>query len=82
MSDAEAEQSGRELAAEALCDQSRKIVGVFTIAVIFLLVQVPYLFVVERSSSLFVVAVLNVLGSGGFAVVSGSALWFCRQRAE
>ncbi|MFC7142690.1 hypothetical protein ACFQMA_23005 [Halosimplex aquaticum] len=82
MSDTAAEKSGREMAVEALCDQSRKILGVFTIAVVFLLIQVPYLFVVDQDSSLFVVATLNIIGSGGFAVVSGSALWFCSQQAD
>ncbi|WP_436924429.1 hypothetical protein [Halosimplex amylolyticum] len=82
MSDTAGDESGREMAVEALCDQSRKILGVFTIAVVFLLIQVPYLFVVDQDSSLFVVATLNVIGSGAFAVASGSALWFCSQREE
>jgi len=76
----EDEQSGREAAAEALCEQSRKVLGVFTIAAVFLIIQLPYLVVVDPDSSLFVVATLNVVGSGAFVLLSGSALWFCRQR--
>lgn len=80
MSDREEEQSGREAAAEALCEQNRKVLGVFTIAAVFLVIQVPYLVVVDPDSSLFVVATLNVVGSGAFVLVAGSALWFCRGR--
>jgi len=80
VSDSMEEQSGRELAAEALCDQRRKILGVFVIAVVFLLIQIPYLFVVDPNSSLFVVATLNVVGSTAFAIAGGSALWFCKER--
>lgn len=82
MSEAAEEKSGREMAAEALCDQSRKVLGVFTIAVVFLLLQVPYLVVVDRDSSLFVVATLNVIGCTVFALASGSALWFCSKRTD
>ncbi|WP_135363271.1 hypothetical protein [Halosimplex halophilum] len=81
MSEQSDEQTGREAAAEALCEQNRKVLGVFTIAVVFLLLQLPYLVVTDADSSLFVVAVLNVVGSGAFALLSGGALWFCRQRA-
>ncbi|WP_459194080.1 hypothetical protein [Halosimplex sp. J119] len=82
MSESADGKSGREKAVEALCDQSRKILGVFTIAVVFLLLQVPYLFVVDHDSSLFVVATLNVVGSSAFALASGGALWFCSQQGE
>lgn len=82
VSESAEEKSGRELAAEALCDQSRKILGVFTIAVVFLLVQIPYLFTVDPNSSLFVVATLNILGSSAFAIAGGSALWYCKNREE
>lgn len=82
MSESAEEKTGREMAVEALCEQSRKILGVFTIAVVFLLIQIPYLFVVDPDSSLFVVSTLNIVGAGGFAVLSGSALWFCRQQSE
>jgi len=75
------EQTGREAAAEALCEQNRKILGVFTIALVFLLIQIPYLVVTDTDSSLFVVSVLNVVGSGAFVLLSGSVLWFCRERA-
>lgn len=80
VSESATEKSGRELAAEALCDQSRKILGVFTIAVVFLFIQIPYLFVVEPGSSLFVVATLNIVGSTAFAITSAGALWFCKNR--
>lgn len=75
-------KTGREMAVEALCDQSRKILGVFTIAVVFLLIQIPYLFVVDPDSSLFVVSTLNIVGAGGFALLSGSALWFCSNQPD
>ncbi|WP_164471557.1 hypothetical protein [Halosimplex salinum] len=77
--EADARES-REVLAEALCARSRKILAVFTIAVVFLFLQLPYLVVVEQDSSLFVVAVLNVIGSSAFALASGSVLWFCRER--
>lgn len=81
MSEQDEEQTGREAAAEALCEEKRKVLGVFTIAVVFLLIQLPYLVVTDTDSSLFVVSVLNVVGSGAFVLLSGSVLWFCRQRA-
>lgn len=81
MSEQGEEQTGREAAAEALCEQNRKILGVFTIALVFLLIQIPYLVVTDTDSSLFVVSVLNVVGSGAFVLLSGSVLWFCRERA-
>lgn len=70
----------RERLYEELCARRFPFVMVFSFAVLFLLLQVPYLFVVDRESTLFVVSVLNVVGATGFAALSGGILWFCDRR--
>ena len=62
-----------------VCDRRTRIVWVFTLAAVFLIVQVPYLFIVDPEDPLFIVSVLNVIGLGVFTSVSGATLWYCRQ---
>ncbi|WP_435102969.1 hypothetical protein [Halarchaeum sp. P4] len=62
-----------------LCDRRTQLMALFAIAVLFLGVQLPYLFVVESGTALFVVSVLNVVALTGAVVVLGAALWYCRK---
>lgn len=62
-----------------VCDRRTRVVWVFTLAVVFLVIQIPYLFIVDPGSPLFVVSVLNVVGLSGFTSVSGATLWYCRK---
>lgn len=72
-------ESGQVLI-EAFCDRKQYILGLFAFAVVFLVLQVPYVFVLEPGSTLFVVSVMNVIGSTVFAAGFGAILWVCRQR--
>lgn len=69
-----------ELLVDELCQRRRYFVGLFAFAVAFLIVQLPYLFVVDSGSALYVIATLNVVGSAVFAVGFGSVLWVCKSR--
>jgi len=51
-----------------LCDRQHYFVVLFAFAVVFLLIQVPYLFVADSDSALYVVVAMNVAGSAAFAV--------------
>jgi hypothetical protein len=62
-----------------VCDRRTYVVWIFTLAVAFLAIQVPYLFVVDPETPLFVVSVLNVVGLSGFAIASGATLRYCQQ---
>lgn len=78
---AEARDS-REVLFEALCDRRQYFLALFAFAVVFLVLQVPYLFVADPDSVSYVVATLNVIGSTAFAVGFGIVLWFCSQRRQ
>ena len=71
----------RERFFEELCSRRTHFVIVFAFAVLFLILQVPYLLVVDFGSTLAVVSVLNVVGASMFAAFSGGVLWFCKRRS-
>lgn len=73
-------QGSRERFVAELCARHRYFAVIFSFAVVFLLLQVPYLFVLEMDSGLAPVVVLNVVGSGAFTLGSGAVLWTCAQR--
>jgi len=50
--------------------------------VVFLLLQVPYLFVADTDSTLYVLATLNVVGTTAFTLGFGSILWLCARQAQ
>lgn len=72
----------REVFIEEVCARSNRIAVVFILASVFLVVQVPYLFIADPDSAIYVISTLNVVGAGGFALVSGAALYYCRQRQD
>lgn len=65
---------------DALCRNRSGILLIVALATLFFVVQVPYLAVAEPGSAEYVLAQLNVLGSLGFALLGGTAVWFCRRR--
>lgn len=70
----------RERFVEVLCARRGQFVVIFAFALVFLLLQVPYLFVADGDSALYVVALLNVAASIVFALLSGGVLWLCTRR--
>lgn len=74
-------RDSREVLFEAICDRQQYFLGLFSFAVVFFLLQAPYLFVADPDSTAYVVATLNVIGTSAFAALFGLALWFCSQRA-
>lgn len=65
---------------EALCEQQTYLRWVFSLASVFCLFSVPYLFVTEWGSAIFVVSTMNAVGFFAFAAVSGVLLRRCRRR--
>lgn len=74
------EQSSRERFVQELCARHRYFAVIFSFSLVFLLLQVPYLFVIDMDAGITVVVVLNVIGSGAFALGSGAVLWKCSRR--
>jgi len=70
----------RERLVTELCDRQHYFVVIFAFAVVFLLIQVPYLFVADSESALYVVVAMNVAGSAAFALGSGAVLRTCLRR--
>lgn len=67
---------------DALCDRVRAVGILFGIATMFLVLNVPLLFVYEWGSANSVVTVLNVVGSCVFVVGSYAAIRTCRERRD
>lgn len=67
---------------DGVCHMQRYLVWIFTLAVALVIVQLPYLFVVEFGSSLFVVTTMNVVGFSLFAIGSGATLRVCDRRSD
>lgn len=65
---------------EELCARTQFLAFIFIIASILILLQVPYLFVVEPGETLFVLAAMNVGGFAVFATASGVTLRYCARR--
>ncbi len=65
---------------DELCKRRTTITIIFIIALLFLLVQLPYLVVVETGSALYTISVINVVGLVVFTGASGWVLWTCRDR--
>ncbi|MEF8851130.1 MAG: hypothetical protein V5A28_01740 [Haloarculaceae archaeon] len=73
-------RDSREVLVEAVCERQQYFLALFSFAVVFFLLQAPYLFVADPNSALYVVATLNIIGTSVFAVTFGVVLWFCSQR--
>jgi hypothetical protein len=69
-----------EVLVEELCARRPYFLGLFAFSTVFLLLQVPYLFVADPDSTLYVLATLNVLGTTVFTLGFGSILWLCARR--
>jgi hypothetical protein len=69
-----------EVLVDELCSRRPYFLGLFAFSVVFLLLQVPYLFVADPDSTLYVLATLNVVGTTAFTLGFGSVLWLCARR--
>lgn len=65
-----------------VCNRRIFIYLIFVIATLFLLIQLPYVFVIDRGTGLYVVSVMNVVGLSIFFGSSGLLLWYCRHRSH
>lgn len=63
---------------EALCRHQYWMKVIFAISLFFFLLHVPYLFVADPGSALYVIATLNLLGTAAFALMSGLAVRKCQ----
>lgn len=73
-------ESSRERFLQELCARHRYFAVLFAFALTFLLLQVPYLFVLEADSGIAPVVALNVIGTSVFVLGAGAVLWKCSQR--
>lgn len=80
MSEAESNNEAWDVLVEELCARRPYFLGLFSFAVVFLLLQIPYLFVADPNSTLYAIGVLNVVGTTAFVFGFGSVLWLCRGR--
>lgn len=62
---------------EELCRRQYWIKVIFALSVLFFVLHVPYPFVVEPGTALYVVATMNLVGTGVFTVVSGLTIRKC-----
>ena len=61
----------------SVCDRRTYVGWVFTLSFIFVIMQIPYLLIVDANSPLFVVSALNLIGLSVFAGISGATLRYC-----
>lgn len=65
-----------------VCRRAYLIRVILVIALLFFLFHVPYPFVVEPGTALYVVATMNLVGLGLIAAVCAATLWKCKQADE
>jgi len=62
-----------------ICDRRMQFFYIFAFSLFFLLLMIPYLFVIEPNSALYVVSALNAFGLAVFVLLSGAAIWYCKR---
>ncbi|CCQ34013.1 conserved hypothetical protein [Halorhabdus tiamatea SARL4B] len=62
-----------------ICDRRMQFFYIFAFSLFFLLLTIPYLFVIDPNSALYVVSTLNAVGLGIFALLSGLAIFYCKR---
>mgnify|MGYP000164953018 FL=1 len=82
MSDEPSGGDAWQVLVDELCARRPYFIGLFSFSVVFLLLQVPYLFVADTDSTLYVLATLNVVGTTAFTLGFGSILWLCARQAQ
>ena len=70
--------NARSTIVREICNRRMQIFYVFALSAFFLLLQIPYLLVVEPNTALYVISVLNVIALGTIAALSGIAIWYCK----
>jgi hypothetical protein len=81
MSEEASEADPWQVLVDELCARRPYFIGLFSFSVVFLLLQIPYLFVADPDSTLYVLATLNVVGTTLFTLGFGSVLWLCADRS-
>lgn len=61
-----------------ICRREYWIQVIFGMTVLFFALHIPYLVVVEPGSALYVVSVMNLIGTGTIALVSGVTIRKCQ----
>lgn len=61
-----------------ICDRRMEIFFVFTVSTFFMLLQAVYLLFIDPDPAVYVISVVNLVGLGVSATVSGVALWYCK----
>ncbi|MFB6150652.1 MAG: hypothetical protein ABEJ40_02490 [Haloarculaceae archaeon] len=64
---------------QVLCRRRRGIQLVFALSALIFVLHVPYPFVADPNTGTYVVALLNLVGTGFFMLVSGLTLKKCRE---
>ncbi|WP_275737476.1 hypothetical protein [Halorhabdus sp. SVX81] len=62
-----------------ICDRRMQFFYIFAFSLFFLLLMVPYLFILDPTSAVYVVSALNAFGLGTFALLSGVAILYCKR---
>ncbi|ACV12287.1 hypothetical protein Huta_2120 [Halorhabdus utahensis DSM 12940] len=62
-----------------ICDRRMQFFYIFAFSLFFLLLMIPYLFVLDPNSAVYVVSAMNAFGLGVFALLSGGAIWYCKR---
>ena len=65
---------------DALCLNRKLVLVLFSVAAVMLLLSFVSFAVVEPGTATYVVVVLNLIGLGGFTLLSGGVLVLCRDR--
>ena len=73
--------NARSTIVRGICNRRMQIFYVFSLSAFFLLLQIPYLLVVDPNTALYVISVLNVIGLGTVTLLSGAAIWYCKANA-
>lgn len=61
-----------------ICRREHWIRIIFGISALFFVLHIPYLVVVDPGTALYVVAVMNIVGTGAFMVASGVVIRKCQ----
>jgi hypothetical protein len=61
-----------------VCRREYWIRVIFALSTLFFVLHVPYVFVVDPDTALYVVAVMNLIGTGTFMLLSGVTIRKCQ----
>lgn len=67
---------------DEICNRTHQVRWIFGLALLFLVLNLPYLVFAEPGTGLYVVTVMNVVGFSLFVAASGLTIRYCRNRRE